>query len=127
LWQRGSFLKSLDGLWKDKKREVLVQLQATRMFVQEGAEMEVANQLLGYVPNMPNRMVESTLRVIRGHDIEDHIEDGMTLISVLPKYNMVIILMSMKRRFDHYRIKGLIAHDIYKNWVINVRGTFEKS
>jgi len=120
-------LKSLDGLWKDKKREVLVQLQVTRMFVQKGAEVEVANQMLGYVSNMPNRMVECTLRVIRGRDIEDHIEDGMTLISVLPKYNMVIILMSMKRRFGHYRIKGLIAHDVYKNWVMNVGGTFEKS
>lgn len=121
-------MKNLNGLWKDKKGRVLVQLHVTRTFVRKGGKG--AGKLMMTPPaeyplHISNRMVECTLRVVRGHNIEDHVND-MTLISVLPKYSVVIMLTSiMKRRPGHYwRIEGLVANDASK---LNAGGAFEKS
>lgn len=121
-------MESLDGLWKDKKGRVLVQLHVTRIFVRGGGK-EVGELVMAppaeYALHRPAQMVECTLRVVRGHDIEDHADD-MTLMSVLPKHSVVIMLTSiMKRHPGHYwRIEGLVANDASK---LNVGGTFEKS
>lgn len=108
-------MESLDGLWKDKKGRVLVHLHVTKTFLRQYTQRKVGNQ-----------MVECTLRVVRGHDIEDHVDD-MILTSVLPKYSVVIMLTSiMKRHPGHYwRIEGLVANDASK--LLNEGGAFEKS
>jgi len=118
-------MESLDGLWKDTKGRVLVQLHVTKTCIRREVEELATGQVVGFASHISSQKVECTLRVIRGHDIEDHADD-MTLVSVLPKFGVVIILTSiMKRHPGHYwRVEGLVANDASK---LNVGWTFGKS
>ena len=93
-------MENLDGLWKDKKGRVLVRLYTTKTFVRQKKDMCAGDQ-----------MVKCTLRVIRGHNIEEYAADGLTLVSVLPKRRTAIMLTSLeKRSWSYYwRMEGLIA------------------
>lgn len=94
-------MESLDGLWKDKKGGILVRLYTTKTFVRQHTQKK----------RKGDQMVKCTLRVIRGHNIEEYATDGLILVSVLPKRCTTIMLTSLeKRSWSYYwKMEGSIA------------------
>jgi len=93
-------MEHLDGLWKDEEGRVLVRLYVTKMFIRQGDSKEDRRL-----------MVKCTLRVIRGHNIEEDAVHDLTLVSVLPKRRTTIMLTSLEKRpwAYYWRMEGLIA------------------
>lgn len=93
-------MMSLDGLWKDKNREVLVHLHGTSM--------------MNYPRNLRN--VKGGLRVVEGSFQAMDVVYPFIFISVMPKRKVTIQVVDVAYHHeglngcDYYSFEGVVIH-----------------